>query len=149
MMLTTQKRIAAGIFRCSPKKVHFDEARLAEIKEAITRQDIKSLISEGVISRVRSNEQSRSGARFRKSQRLKGRQRGHGSRKGSPFARVSAKRRWIGRIRLQREFLKALRLSGSVSKEVYRELYLKAKGGFFRSRRHLELYVNERGLMKK
>lgn len=149
MMLRTQKRIAADVLKCSPKKVVFDTERLPDIKEAITKQDIKSLVSEGAIKRVRSNEQSRVRARIRARQRARGRQRGHGSRKGSAAARLPGKLKWMGRIRLQRDFLKQLRESEAISKKTHRNLYMKSKGGFFRSRRHIELYISEHGLGQK
>lgn len=148
MMLKTQKRIAATVLKCSPKKLVFDTEKLQEIKEAITKQDIRALISDGSIKRVRSSEQSRSRSRIRASQRSKGRQRGHGSRKGSAAARLPGKRKWIGRIRLQRAFLRQLKESDSLSGTTYRDLYMKAKGGFFRSRRHIELYITEHGLVQ-
>ncbi len=149
MMLKTQKRIAADVLKCSPKKLVFDTERLSEIKEAITKQDIKALISDGAIKRVRSNEQSRSRARIRASQRAKGRQRGHGSRKGSAAARLPGKLKWIGKIRLQRDFLRQMRESQAITRQTYRDLYMKSKGGFFRSRRHIELYIREHGLGQK
>ncbi len=149
MMLKTQKRIAAAVLNCSPKKVVFDTERLADIKEAITKQDIKTLVSEGVITQARSSEHSRARTRIRAEQRSKGRQRGHGSRKGSAAARLPGKKKWMGKIRLQRDYLKQLRASQSISKKTYRDLYMKSKGGFFRSRRHIELYITEHGLWQK
>ena len=148
MTFKTQKRMAASIFKCSPKKVVFDPDKLDEIKEAITRQDLKTLISDGTVKKVRSNRQSRSRARVRAKQRSQSRQRGPGSRKGTATARLPSKRKWIGKIRLQRAFLKDLRNQKSISKPVYRSLYLKSTGGFFRSKRHLELYITEHGLKK-
>ena len=46
MMLKPQKRIAAQVLKCSPKKIVFDTEKLSEIKEAITKQDIKTLITD-------------------------------------------------------------------------------------------------------
>ncbi len=146
MMLKTQKRIAAGIFDCSPKKVHFNEEKLAEIKEAITKQDIKTLITDGVITRIRSNEQSKVRTRQRALQRSKGRQRGAGTRKGSPTSRLSRKARWVSKIRLQRKVIQDLRLKNEITHVTYRDLYMKSKGGFFRNKRHLELYITEHKL---
>ncbi len=149
MILKTQKRIAATVLKCSPKKVLFDIERLSDIKEAITKQDIKSLISEGTIKRVRGNEQSRARVRLGAAQRSRGRQRGHGSRKGSASARLPGKKKWMGKIRLQRSLLKTLRESKEITKDIYRDLYMKAKGGFFRSKRHIELYIAEHKLGAK
>ena len=143
-----QKRLAAGILKCSHRKVTFAPEKLTEIKEAITKQDVKTLISDGLIKRVKSNRQSRSRTRLRAGQRRKGRQRGPGSRKGRASARLSGKSRWIARIRLQRFLLKELKASKSISQSAYRDLYMKSKGGFFRSRRHIELYITEREMKK-
>ena len=36
-----------------------------------------------------------------------------------------------------------------IEKKTYQKLYLKAKGGFFRNKRHIKLYLEEYGLLKK
>jgi ribosomal protein L19E len=36
-----------------------------------------------------------------------------------------------------------------ITKQVYRNVYMKAKGGFFRSIRHLKMYMNEHALFTK
>ena len=149
MMLKAQKKIAASVLKCSPKHVVFDTEKLPEIKEAITKQDIKTLVTDGLIKRVRKNEQSKARTRVRAIQRSKGRQRGQGSRKGKATARLSKKERWIGKIRLQRDLLKKMRSTNSITKKIYRDLYMKSKGGFFRSKRHIELYISEHDLTKK
>ena len=52
------------------------------------------------------------------------------------------------RIRNQREILKKIKDKNLISSEVYRKLYYMAKGGFFKSKRHLKNYIEERGLIK-
>ena len=49
MMLKLQKRLAADVLGCSEKRVLFDQDRLEDIKEAITKLDIRSLIADGTI----------------------------------------------------------------------------------------------------
>ena len=83
-------------------------------------------------------------ARKRLMQRRKGRQSGPGSRKGSRGARLSKKRGWINKIRIQREFLRELKVKKIIDEKLYRDFYLKSKGGFFRSKRHIKLYLEER-----
>ena len=147
--MLAQRRLAAQLMKCSPQKVVFDVTKLEQIKEAITKDDIKQLMAEGAIQRKKTNEQSKVRARKRATQRSKGRQRGRGTRKGTPTARVNKKTRWMNRIRLQRSTLAELKKKKEISQETYRELYMKAKGGFFRSKRHLELYITERKLRTK
>ncbi len=149
MQLGVQRRLAASVLGCSPKRVWFDETRLSEVKEAITKQDIRGLIAKGLVQMKRARGISRGRARFRQEQRRKGRQRGHGSRKGLATARQSEKSAWIARIRLQRGFIRKLRDKDMITNVAYRELYMKSKGGYFRSLRHVKLYLDERNLITK
>ena len=91
---------------------------------------------------------SRFWARERKKQKSHGKQKGYGSRKGRKTARQNPKTAWMNRIRLQRKFLKSLRDGKSINSTNYHELYMKSKGGFFRSLRHIKLYVAEKGIAK-
>ena len=45
MELKIQKRLAAQILKCSQHKIVFDNSKLKDIKEAITKVDIKTLIA--------------------------------------------------------------------------------------------------------
>ena len=78
----------------------------------------------------------------------KGRQKGHGRRKGKSTARLSKKEKWMNIIRLQRTFLKLLREKQVLTPKNYKVLYMKSKGGFFRSKRHIKLYMEENKLTK-
>jgi large subunit ribosomal protein L19e len=147
MKLTTQKRLASGILKCSPKKVWLDNSSDKEIKEAITKADINTLIKKGLIAKKKLPEQSRARARTLHAQKVKGRKSGKGSKKGKPNARLSDKIKWILKIRSLRVLLKDLKDNKKISVKDYRDLYAKAKGGFFRNKRHLKLYINEHNMM--
>lgn len=149
MKLDKKKRLAAQILKCSLKRVVFNPERLSEIKEAITRTDIEGLIKDGAIIKMPKRGISRIRARERALQRKKGRQRGYGTRKGKHTARLRKKTRWMNAVRLQRMLLKELRDTKKLAKSDYRKLYLKSKGGFFRSKRHLSMYIEEHNLLKK
>lgn len=149
MKLNVQKQIAARTLNCSPKRVKFDTTALAEIKEAITKSDIRKLINNGKIQKIQEKGVSRARANKIRIQKSKGRRKGHGSRKGGKKARTPAKALWIARIRLQRKYMGALRKSGSIANDTYRDIYKKAKGGFFRSKRHLEVYLKDHNLVLK
>jgi len=149
MDLSNQKRLAASILKCSPKRIRFDTESLEDIKEGITKSDVKGLINSGAITKLPKRGVSRVRANKRLEQKRKGRRKGKGSRKGSMFARLPRKRRWINLIRSQRKLLRKLLEKEMITKESFRDLYLKAKGGFFRSVRHLNLYIEEHGMKKK
>ena len=147
MRLTLQKRIAADIMKCSPKRIWIDPVKTPEVKEAVTKQDIRTLVNNGVIIKRQKTGQSHFRARKTADQKRKGRQKGVGSRKGAKGARSPPKRNWMNAIRLQRSFLRELKEKELINVKNYRELLLKAKGGFFRSKRHIKIYINEHDIV--
>lgn len=147
-MNAIQKRLAAKISKRSTKKVKFDQLKINKIKEAITRADVKALIKDKAIILQKDKGISKSRTRKVKKQKAKGRRIGQGSRKGKSTARNNPKKVWINKMRLQRDFLKYLKNKEKISQEVYKDLYMKSKGGFFRSKRHIKLYLKERNLFK-
>ncbi|MBI2129401.1 50S ribosomal protein L19e [Candidatus Woesearchaeota archaeon] len=148
MELKIQKRLAAQVLKCSPKRIKFDVERLEEIKEAITKADIRSLIGGKGITRSQKKGVSRLKAKIRHLKKKEGRYKGFGSRKGRNTARLPPKRKWMNAVRLQRRFLKMLKAKKNIDNAVFYELYAKVKGGFFRSKRHLELYIQEHKLAR-
>lgn len=147
-MLDVQRRLGAQILKCGKNRIKFDTNRLDDIKEAITKTDIRLLINNGAISKKRLLNTSRFWTRKTKKQKSEGKQKGFGSRKGKKTARLNPKRVWINKIRLQRNFIKSLRNRKLITYAAYHEIYMKSKGGYFRSLRHLKLYTKERGLLK-
>ncbi len=148
MRLKLQKKLAAEILKVSESKIKFDAESLSQIKDAITRNDIRALIGKKIISKKDINEQSRSRARKNIIQKRKGRRKGKGSRKGTKNSRIPRKTEWIRKIRVQRDFLKVLKQNGIIDSKTYKSIYLKSKGGFFRSRRHVRMFMEEHGLIK-
>ena len=148
MKLTTQRRIAASLLKCGKNRVRYDPERLNEIKEAITKADLRGLISTGAIFKNISHGISS----FRKKQILKqkrkGRRKGQGSRKGKKTARLSRKKLWQNKIRAQRKLLRKLKEKKLITPQIFRELYYKAKGGYFRNVRHIKLYLEEHKLIQ-
>ncbi len=148
MNLSNQKRIAAQVLKVGVTRVWIDNEKISEVKEAVTKHDIRSLINEGIIKAKPVTGVSRVRARKRMVQRSKGRQTQAGSRKGKRTARLPRKKAWILKTRIQRKFLKDLRDNKKVEPSVYRNLYRKVKGNFFRSRAHVKLYMKEHELFK-
>ena len=144
------KKILAGkLLKISPYKVVFDIEALDDIKKAITRSDMRGLIAIGKVSSKNVNQKSRGRARKLALQKRKGRRSGRGSRKGAKFASVSRKELWMAKIRTQRKFLKELRSKALLTPSNYRNLYSKSKGGYFRNKRHIKLYLTEQKLFEE
>jgi len=144
-----QKRLASRVFRCGPKRVRFDPEKLSEIKEAITTFDVSRLINKGIIRKEQAKGVSRARAKKRAKQKSKGRRSGHGSRKGKANARLNKKTHWINSVRTQRELIKKLRANNIIERTDFRTLYTKVKGGFFRSTKHIKIYIQEQEMIRK
>jgi len=136
--LTLQKRLAAVILKVGRTRVWLDPEKMDDIKNAITRADVRKLINRGYIKATRE--------KIKKSKPKKKR-RGVGSRKGAAGTRLSSKRKWINTVRPLRKMIKELRDTNKINKATYRKLYLSIKAGTFRSRTHLRLYLQQRGII--
>ncbi len=136
--LTNQRRISASILKCGVHRVWFDPERLSDIQNAISREDIRGLMKEGVVRAHQVKGVSRGRARAQIAKRSYGHCRGPGRRKGAAGARHPGKRMWIQRIRAIRKALVLLRTEEKVDTHLYRMLYRKASGGQFRSVAHLK-----------
>lgn len=147
MDLRFQRKIAAALLDCGENRVWMDPTALEDIAGAVTKEDVRELIEQGLIKRKPEKGISRARINRRKAQRRKGRMRGHGRRKGRKGARMSKKELWMRRIRPIRRRLKYLRDSGIIDRRTYRILYRKAKGGEFRSVAHLNSYLESQGIM--
>lgn len=149
MDLKNQRRMAAELLKCGVNRVWVDPNRSEDISDAITRADVRVLIDSGAVRSKQKIGVSRGRAEFERSQRRKGRQRGHGSRRGKKGARKPSKERWMQAIRPIRRKLKELRDAGKIDTATYRVYYLKAKGGVFKSRPHLESHLKAEGILKE
>ncbi len=140
MNVKAQKRLAAKILRCGKDKVYIDPARLQEVSTALTAQDVRKLIRDGVIRRKPDKP---------KIPRRKKKRKKAGSRKGPMNARLGKKQKWMTKIRGIRRELKKMKNKGRITSKVYRNLYSKAKGGFFRNKSHLRLYIEQHNLFSE
>jgi large subunit ribosomal protein L19e len=141
--LSAQKRLASDVLDVGENKLWFDPDRQGDIAEAITREDIRNLVDEGLIRADPPEGNSRGEARKRNEKRSYGHRKGPGSRKGTAGARNNEKEDWTSRIRAQRSHLRELRDDGQLDRSQYRDLYDKAGGGEFDSVGDLERFIDE------
>ncbi|MEM0293943.1 MAG: 50S ribosomal protein L19e [Saccharolobus sp.] len=131
--LKLQKRLAAKVAKVGLKRVKIPVEFMAEVQEALTKNEIRRLIKEGKI--IILNKTGISTGRLnkrRKNRLLKSEGRKAGSRKGKKGARVKRKEMWVRRIRKIRRYLRWLRDNNVIDNHTYRMLYLKAKGGNYK-----------------
>ncbi len=136
--LGSQRRIAASVLGCGAHRVWFDPDQLAEIENAISRDDMRKLVDDGVVKVRPKKGVSRGRARARIAKRAYGHRKGVGRRKGAAGARTPSKRVWIQKIRAMRKTLVALRDDGTLERRHYRILYRRAAGGQYRNVAHMK-----------
>ncbi len=147
--LKSQRRLAAQVLKVGQNRVWIDPERIDDAETAITREEIRKLIHEGVIKSSPEVGISRARARIIHEKRKKGRRRGPGSRTGSPQARVTRKETWMAKIRAQRKRLRQLKVRKIIAENVYPRLYRMASSGRFGSIADLERYLKAHDLWRQ
>lgn len=147
--LKNQRRLASRILKVGLKKVNLNQESLTEIKEAITKFDIRGLINQKVITVKKTKGQSKVRARKLKVQKRKGRRQGKGSRKGKKTARSPRKKAWMAKVRTQRRFIQELRKTNKIEQKDFKEIYKIIGTNFFRNRRHIKIYMQDHNMFKK
>ena len=149
MNLTNQRRLAAAVLEVGLNRIWIDPEKIEDVEGAITRNEIKKLIKEGTIKALPVKNTSRGRARVLANKKRTGRRIGAGTKKGTKYSVVSEKTLWMNRIRALRKKLTELRDQRVITVNTYRQLYMKAKGGEFRSLAELDRHITEQKLRRR
>lgn len=144
MSIKTVKRLASRALNCGTTRVRIVD--LASAKEALTTDDVRTLIKEGAIERKPVAGQSRVKAEFKAKRKKAGRRRGKGSKSGAYYASQSKKERWMEKVRSQRLLLKQIK--PRLVDGAYARVYRMVKGNNFKNKRTLNAYLTENNLLK-
>ncbi len=147
--LKSQRRLAAQILKVGQNRVWIDPERIDDAEAAITREEIRKLIHEGIVKQLPEKGISRARARILHAKKKKGLRSGPGSRTGSPRARISKKEAWTSKIRALRNRLRKLKTNKTVTESTYRKMYTMASSGRFESVADLERYLKSHELWRK
>ncbi|PIO00470.1 50S ribosomal protein L19e [archaeon CG10_big_fil_rev_8_21_14_0_10_43_11] len=149
--LSAQKRMAAEILDVGRNRIKISDNKehAEELKQAITREDVKRLIVKGLISCATVKGTSRGRIKIKNTQKKKGRRSGPGTKRGRATSRTPKKRAWIIKARAQRDLLKTLKGNKKVTNKTFTKMYSLVKGGFFRSRAHIKTYLGDNDLFVK
>jgi large subunit ribosomal protein L19e len=130
MNLLKKKELAKKTLGVGKSRICFDSDRIKEIKEAITKQDIKDLHAEGAIT-IKP-------VKGRKTIKRRKTKRGPGKIKKTINKR---KQIYVTITRKLRDYIKALKLQGKISNESYIEIRKKIRMRVFRGKAHLKEYL--------
>ena len=149
MAISTVRRMAAAILKAGESRIKIDPQRTEEAAKAVTKDDVRGLIRQGVIKVIRKKGVSRALGRLHEAKKRKGGRHGFSKRRGTHGARAGGKKEWLLRVRAQRNLLKDLRKKGQISSNAaYRETYLKIKGGAFPDRARVKMFLKEKNFLK-
>ena len=140
--LHTKKQLVSRITGVGVHRVRFDSEHLDDIADAITRDDIRSLITANTISIKPFKGTSRGRAQTKKNQKAK-RGTGQGSKKGRKGARVGKKTVYVNKVRALRYILKIAKDRKEITNNVFKIVYKKIGGNTIRNKSHLRTVISE------
>jgi len=147
--LTSQRRLASRILKVGKNRVWIDPQKIEDVESAITREEVRKLVHEKIISATPIQGVSRGRAKVIQEKKRRGRRKGPGSRSGTPRAVVTKKEAWMIKIRSLRRRLRALKANRTVTEAQYRELYMIAGSGRFVSIADMERYAKAHDMWRK
>ena len=147
--LRSQRRLASEILGIGQNRVWIDPARVEDVEGAITREEVRKLIHEKIITKLPDKSVSRARAKTLLEKKRKGRRKGSGSFGGSGNAAVSKKDAWMLKIRSLRKRLRELKASRVITETTYTQYYRMAGSGRFNSVADLERYLKGHDLWRK
>ena len=133
MNLGKKKKLVVRTLKVGENRVIFLHSRLNEIKEAITKQDIRDLKNDGAIL-VKE-------IKGRKRKVKKSKKRGVGKIKKNVNKR---KQEYVIHTRKLRKYVAEMKNQEKISKEEFKDIRKKIRNKFFRSKSHLREYIRSK-----
>lgn len=135
MNLNNKKELAAKVLNVGKGRIIFKSENLKELKEAITRQDIKQLHSEGII-KIKEIKGRRKITR-RKYRRGPGKIKMKVNKRKQEYVKITRK---------LRAYLASLRNMGLIDRELYKKIRAKIRMRDFKSKFNMKEYLKNLGI---
>ncbi|MCA9812975.1 MAG: 50S ribosomal protein L19e [Nitrosarchaeum sp.] len=140
--LKAKKRLVSRVTGVGVHRIKFDSDHLDDIADAITRENIRSLITANTIKVKPIVGTSKGRSHTKKTQRNK-RGTKQGSKQGKKGARVGKKEIYVAKVRSLRRLLKIAKDRKEVTNPEFWSLYKKIGGNTVRNKAHLRLLMEE------
>ena len=140
--LKLKKHLVSRIAGVGVNRIRFDNDHLDDIADAITRDDIRSLMTANTITVKSFKGTSRGRAKTKKIQKAK-RGTKQGSKKGRKGAREGKKTVYVNKVRALRYILKIAKDRKEIDNNVFKAIYKKIGGNTVRNKAHLRTIINE------
>jgi len=140
--LRTKKLLVSRMTGVGLKRIKFDSDHLDDVADAITRENVRSLVTANTIKIKGFTGTSRGRAKVKKIQKKK---RGvkQGSKKGRKGARVGKKEVYVIKVRSLRYRLKIAKDRKEITNKEFWEVYKKIGGNTVRNIAHLRTIIEE------
>jgi len=140
--LKTKKRLVSRITGVGVHRVWFDSDHLDDIADAITRDNIRGLLTANIIKIKSFTGTSRARAKLKRIQKKK-RGVGQGSKRGKKGARIGKKQVYVKKVRSLRYLLKIVKDRKEITNVQFWSLYKKVGGNTVRNKAHLRALIEE------
>ena len=130
------------------KRIKFDSDHLDDVADAITRENVRSLVTANTIKIKQITGTSRGRAQVKKIQKRK-RSVQQGSKKGRKGAKVSRKEAYVIKVRSLRYRLKVAKDRKEITNKEFWFLYKKIRGNTVRNIAHLRTMIEEIKVKRK
>lgn len=140
--LKAKKRLVSRITGVGVGRIKFDSEHLDDIEDAITRENIRSLITANTIKIEPIIGTSRGRAQFKKIQRTK-RGTKPGSKHGRKGARAGKKEVYVSKVRSLRRLLKIAKDREEITNPEFWSIYKKISGNTIRNKAHLRSLIQD------
>ena len=140
--LRDKRELAARTLGVGVNRIKFEPEYIEDVLDAITRDDIGSLVTARSIYVAEIKGTSRGRTRV-KHLRARKHGTGPGSKKGRKKARQGKKQIWVKKVRAMRRQIRILKARGEISNKVHWSLYIKINGGHVRTLSHLRELARE------
>ncbi len=140
--LKAKRQLVSRILGVGIGRIKLDPEYLDDVTDAITRDNVRSLITANVIQIKSIKGTSRGRAHFKKSQKHK-RGTKQGSKKGTKGTRIGKKEVHVKRVRAMRHQLKVSKLRKEITNANYWKLYKHVRGNQVRNLAHLRTLIEE------
>ena len=140
--LRAKKRLVSRVVGVGVHRIWFDAEHVDDITDAITRDNIRSLITANTIKIKPFTGTSRGRAKIKKIQKSK-RGTTAGSKKGPKGARIGKKQVYVKKVRALRYLLKVAKDRKEITNPQFWSLYKKVGGNTVRNKAHLRQLIDE------
>ncbi len=140
--LKAKKRLASRVIGVGVNRIRFDTDHLDDVADAITRENIRSLVTANTITVKSFTGTSKGRAHKKKAQRKK-RGTTQGSKRGRKGARVGKKEVYVAKVRSLRRLLKIAKDRKDLTNPEFWALYKRVGGNTVRNKAHLRALMEE------